>query len=99
MQPVLCSLSHAGSDVRCLICGQGFIVYWSRLSRAQQGECRGIVQEQLRQHHIAAKDPNADRRIHPRSAFNVPDWTAVPHLVPAALDPPVSISLDFDEVA
>jgi hypothetical protein len=97
MQPVLCSLSHEGSDVRCLICGQGFIVYWSRLSRAQQGECRGIVQEQLRQHHIDARDPGADRRIHPRSAFNVPDWTGVAHVSPAALNSPIQV--DFDEVA
>jgi hypothetical protein len=83
MHPVLCSLSHQGSDVRCLVCGQGFIVYWASLSRAEQGECRRIVQDQLREHHIAARDPGADRRIHPRAPFNVPDWSAVPHLAPA----------------
>ena len=78
MQQVLCTLSHEGSDVRCSVCGQGFIVYWSRYSRVEQAECRRIVQEQLREHHVIAKDPGADRRIHPRAPFNVPDWTAAP---------------------
>jgi len=81
---VLCSLSHEGSDVRCSVCGQGFLVYWSRYSRDEQAACRRIVQDQLRQHHTDAKDPGADRRIHPRSPFNVPDWTVLSHLAPAA---------------
>ena len=85
MHQVLCTLSHEGSDVRCTICGQGFLVYWSRFSRAEQAECRRIVQDQLREHHVAAKDPGADRRIHPRAPFNVPDWTGLPHFSAAAL--------------
>ena len=79
MHQVLCTLSHEGSDVRCLVCGQGFLVYWSRFSRAEQAECRRSVQEQLREHHITSKDPGADRRIHPRAPFNVPQWSGIPH--------------------
>jgi hypothetical protein len=97
MQQVLCTLSHEGSDVRCTVCGQGFLVYWSRFSRAEQAECRRAVQEQLRQHHIDAKDPNADRRIHPRSSFNVPEWSALPHLAPAGK--PAPLSLDREDAA
>jgi len=99
MHQVLCTLSHEGSDVRCLVCGQGFIVYWSRYTRAEQAECRRLVQDQLRQHHIIAKDPGADRRIHPRSSFNVPDWTAAQHFAPAPVKDPDSIPLDLEEVA
>ena len=79
MHQVLCTLSHEGSDVRCAVCGQGFLVYWSRFSRAEQAECRRLIQDQLRVHHELAKDPGADRRIHPRAAFNVPEWTSLPH--------------------
>jgi len=85
MQQVLCTLSHEGSDVRCTVCGQGFLVYWARFSRAEQAESRRLVQEQLRQHHVDASDPGADRRIHPRTSFNVPEWTAIPHIAPVAL--------------
>lgn len=75
MQHVLCTLSNEGSDVRCSICGQGFLVYWSRFSRAEQDESRRVIQEHLRNHHIAAHDTAADRRRHPRDPFSVPDST------------------------
>ena len=85
MHQVLCTLSHEGSDVRCAVCGQGFLVYWSRFSRSEQAECRRLIQDQLREHHVIAKDPGADRRIHPRAAFNVPEWTGLPHFSAAAV--------------
>lgn len=85
MHQVLCTLSHEGSDVRCAVCGQGFLVYWSRFSRSEQEECRRQIQDQLRQHHVAAQDSGADRRIHPRAAFNVPEWTGLPHFSAAAV--------------
>jgi len=85
MQQVLCTLSHEGSDVRCAVCGQGFLVYWSRFSRADQAECRRQIQERLREHHMEAQDTRADRRTHPREPFNVPEWTGVPEFSAAAL--------------
>jgi hypothetical protein len=85
MHQVLCTLSHEGSDVRCIICGQGFLVYWSRFSREEQAECRRLIQEQLRNHHIDAQDAEADRRTHPRHPFNVPPWDGPSNFSAAAL--------------
>ena len=98
MHQVLCTLSHEGSDVRCTVCGQGFLVYWSRFSRAEQAECRRTIQEQLRIHHVISQDPGADRRIHPRAAFNVPEWTGLPHFSAASLLGN-SKSISFEDVA
>jgi hypothetical protein len=77
MEHVSCTLSHAGSDVRCAVCGQGFLVHWSRLSRAEQMACRRVIQDHLRNHHVAVRDTNADRRIHPRDSFPVPEWAGL----------------------
>jgi hypothetical protein len=74
MEHVHCELSHAGSDVRCAVCGQGFLVHWSRLSRAEQMACRRVIRDHLRNHHTAARDTLADRRIHPRDGFPIPEW-------------------------
>lgn len=75
MERVRCTLSHAGSDVRCAVCGQGFLVYWSKLSRAEQMACRRVIQDHLRNHHVAGKDD--DRRIHPRDMFEIPEWNGM----------------------
>jgi len=77
MDQVHCTLSHAGSDVRCAVCGQGFLVFWSRLSRAEQMACRRVIQNHLRGHHAAARDTTADRRIHPRDSFPIPEWAGL----------------------
>ena len=74
MEQVRCELSHAGSDVRCAVCGQGFLVHWSRLSRPEQMACRRVIQDHLRNHHVAVRDTQADRRIHPRDEFPIPEW-------------------------
>jgi hypothetical protein len=74
MDQVSCLLSHAGSDVRCAVCGQGFLVHWAKLSRAEQMACRRVIQDHLRNHHTVARDTEADRRIHPRDEFGVPEW-------------------------
>jgi hypothetical protein len=69
---VLCKLSNTVSDVRCRICGQGFLVYWSRTSQTEQIATRARVIEALARHH--QHSPHAD--AHPRTGFNVSDWTA-----------------------
>ena len=73
MQEVVCKLSNEVSDVRCSVCGQGFLVYWARFSRAEQVESRRVIQETLRGHHAGAAsevDPDA---VHPRETFTVVD--------------------------
>jgi hypothetical protein len=78
---VLCKLSNTVSDVRCKVCGQGFLVYWSRTSRAEQNETRRHVIEALELHHTSSQTENA----HPRTGFNVPEWSGTPRYSGAAL--------------
>jgi len=46
---VLCKASNTASDVRCNVCGQGFLVYWTRSS--------------LREHHRQSDAPHAHPRM------------------------------------
>ena len=78
---VLCKLSNTVSDVRCKVCGQGFLVYWSRTSRAEQDATRRQVLEALEQHHTNTVSAEA----HPNHGFNVPDWSGAARFSGAAL--------------
>jgi hypothetical protein len=78
---VLCKLSHTASDVRCRVCGQGFLVYWSRNSRAEQAASRGMVIEALAAQHASSHSEH----VHPRTGFNVPAWSGRPSVSGAAL--------------
>jgi hypothetical protein len=80
---VLCKLSNTVSDVRCKVCGQGFLVYWSRTSVAEQESTRRHVIEALAKQHTSSNSNSAD--VHPRSGFNVPEWSGLPHFSGAAL--------------
>lgn len=78
---VLCKASNTVSDVRCKVCGQGFLVYWSRTSPAEQEVTRLQVVEALAVQHATSN--SAD--VHPRSGFNVPAWSGLAHFSGAAL--------------
>lgn len=78
---VLCKLSNTVSDVRCKVCGQGFLVYWSRSSRPEQEATRRQVVEALERHHSTTSSSQA----HPRTGFNVPDWSGLARFSGAAL--------------
>ena len=78
---VLCKLSNTVSDVRCKVCGQGFLVYWSRTSPTEQEATRSQVIEALGQHHTSSDGEDA----HPRSGFTVPAWSGHAHFSGAAL--------------
>jgi hypothetical protein len=83
---VLCKLSNTVSDVRCKVCGQGFLVYWSRTSRSEQEITRRHVLQTLELHHTGSNAQDA----HPRASFNVPDWSATARF----LDAPVLSGAD-----
>jgi hypothetical protein len=70
---VLCKISNTVSDVRCRICGQGFLVYWSGTSKAEQEATRRNVIDALAEHHTSSNMQHA----HPGTGFNVPDWAGV----------------------
>jgi hypothetical protein len=79
---VLCKISNTVSDVRCKVCGQGFLVYWPRTSRAEQELTRRQVSEALEQQHAASGGQGG--HVHPRTGFTVPDWNGVQAISDAA---------------
>ena len=84
MHEVVCQLSNEASDVRCSVCGQGFLVYWAKFSRAEQEQSRRMIQDVLRGHHggeAAGVDPHA---VHPREDFMVVERHAEPEYTEAA---------------
>ena len=78
---VLCKISNTVSDVRCKVCGQGFLVYWSRTTRTEREATRQHVVEALAQQHAASPTEHA----HPRTGFTLPAWSGVPSSSAAAL--------------
>ena len=78
---VLCKASNTASDIRCNICGQGFLVYWTRTSRKERETRRTEILEALRSHHESASDAS----VHPTEGFNLPEWHGEPRFSAAAL--------------
>ena len=78
---VLCKASNTASDIRCAVCGQGFLVYWTRNSIEERAAARAGIVQALREQHSDTKEATA----HPPSAFNLPDWTGEPRFSAAAL--------------
>jgi hypothetical protein len=74
-------MSMTASDVRCSVCGQGFVVYWERQSSEEQAEMRAMIQKQLADHHRITDTVGA----HPPASFNVPQWGGLPKFSAAAL--------------
>jgi hypothetical protein len=83
---VECRLSNEGSDVRCPVCGQGFLAYWAKFSRAEQVESRRVIQEELRRHHVEGLTSGEAHAVHPRESFTVVEpCAAAPAYVDAML--------------
>jgi hypothetical protein len=78
---VLCKTSNSASDVRCGICGQGFLVYWSRSSAEERAKRSAEILQTLRDHHRDTSAPSA----HPRQGFHLPAWDGEACLSAAAL--------------
>jgi hypothetical protein len=56
-------------DVCCTVCGQGFILFWERQSRAQRTLALREISRTLRNHHHKLSSCDA----HPQRGFVVPD--------------------------
>jgi hypothetical protein len=67
---VLCKSTIGSGEVKCCVCGQGFVMFWERQSRAERSEAIREIQATLRAHHNTVAGPKA----HPHSGFLVPDW-------------------------
>lgn len=55
---LVCSSAESGSDVRCPVCGQGFLLYWTRNSPGDQPELVSVIMDALARQH-SASDANA----------------------------------------
>jgi len=78
MNQILCKRSNAASDVRCSVCGQGFLVYWAELSRSDRKTVRQQIQEQLREHHAQQFAEGGAHDVHPKDGFHLPEWVGSP---------------------
>lgn len=79
---VLCMVTaDALCDVQCPCCQQKYLVYYSRLGKAECEEALEAVRLALLEHHIHNPLPSA----HPGDAFNVPHWTGPAHASASAL--------------
>jgi len=74
MDQVLCKRSNAASDVRCSVCGQGFLVYWENLSRSERTASRTQIQDLLREHHAQHFAEGEAHEAHPKDGFHLPEW-------------------------
>ena len=72
--PVLCKASNTANDVRCTVCGQGFLVYFMPTSPRER-EQRQAIQQALRDHHMTSNHSSA----HPANGFNLPEWGTPQH--------------------
>ncbi|SEB94728.1 hypothetical protein SAMN05443244_2255 [Terriglobus roseus] len=63
-----CRPSNVCSDVRCEICGQGFLLYGERRNAVDRDSVRATVQKRLREQH--------NEQQHPEAGFLV-DWAPV----------------------
>lgn len=79
-------LSHAqprlSSDVRCPICGQGFLIFAELAAHASQIESRRLIQQTLRAQHA---EPGVSTTPHPGATFNIPSRAGAPFTASAAL--------------
>ena len=71
---VLIERSNVGSDVRCEVCGQGFIVYWDWASRQARTAARTLVINGLREQH---EDVTTGHHVHPEERFAIPERRSV----------------------
>ena len=78
---ILCKISNAQGEVRCRVCGQGFLIFWARTSRTEREAARQRIVEALAAHHA---DSDSDQ-VHPRTGFSVPVWPEAPRFAGAAL--------------
>lgn len=86
---MLCKVANSFSDVRCPVCGQGFMVYWTRVQARQREEHRAGLLEGLRQQHTSI----ATAEAHP-SAFHLADTlTPALHGDPATLAMPALLGV------
>jgi hypothetical protein len=78
-----CQPSKLSSNVRCPVCGQGFLIYAEHGMKSGHSVNRRMIQHVLRGHHTAR---SASASAHPATTFHIPSWSgAQPFLASASL--------------
>jgi hypothetical protein len=67
---VLCKKTNGNAEMHCCVCGQGFVMFWERQSRAERTESAKEIQLTLRHQHRNGRNTEA----HPNGGFLVPEW-------------------------
>lgn len=67
---VTCLSSNLANDLRCPVCGQGFLVFAERTSGTAREQMKRRVQHTMRSHHAGAL---GGLHVHPTTAFAVED--------------------------
>jgi hypothetical protein len=67
---VLCKSSTENADTSCSVCGQGFVLFWERETKAEKAQALREIDKTLRNHHREQAGPEA----HPVRGFLVPEW-------------------------
>ena len=65
---VTCLMSNLANDLRCPVCGQGFLVFAERMSATAREQVKRRVQLTMRSHHAGAL---GGLHVHPTTAFAV----------------------------
>ena len=60
---VECMPSKLGSDVRCAVCGQGFLLFSSRAMNQRRDQVRVLIQAELRRHHEQCHEGHPEERF------------------------------------
>lgn len=55
--------SERGSDVCCPVCGQGFLMYWTRRSPQEQAALVSVVMDALGRQHALCAGPDAHHAL------------------------------------
>lgn len=76
---VTCMLSHTACDVRCPVCGQGFLLFVERTSATVQHHFRRRAEKAMRLHHA---DQRGHLHVHPAAPFQLtPEDTMLGNLL------------------
>jgi hypothetical protein len=67
---LFCKKTSGHPELRCGVCGQGFVMSWERQTSVERAVCRTEIQEVMRQQHRSANG----QEPHPLTGFEMPGW-------------------------
>jgi len=78
---VFCRRTNGNAELRCSVCGQGFVLFWERQPRTERTAMLGEIQKTMRRHHRTSPGKDA----HPNGGFLAPEWGDPNELAAAVL--------------